>query len=303
MITVLGLALGVVFLLFPLCVAYMYSAGMSGRILVSFVKMSLRVGVFGAIMYFLMQSGSVWLSLLLSFIVLAYSVLTVCVKARLRICQFFVPVGAGMFVTVLVAGSLLLFANISIGEDFFVRYVLPVVALLSGGMAEPVSKALAVYYMGLRHHNHLYYYLLGNGASRVEALRYLQRRAVMRSFVTGLRTMSAMGVGVSPVMMWAMLMCGRSAVEAACWQVLIVLGVFASSVSAVIVALIVARRYVIDGYARIKATDDKAKSESVNNNTVESDAVTATEREAENSETGNDANNEMNSETNNETNE
>lgn len=302
MITVLGLALGVVFLLFPLCVAYIYGAGMSGRILVSFVKMLLRVGVFGAIMYFLMQSGSVWLSILLSFIVLAYSVLTVCVKARLRVGQFLVPVGAGMLVTVLAAGSLLLFANISVGGDFCVRYVLPVVALLSGGMAEPMSKALAVYYMGLRHHNHLYYYLLGNGASRVEALRYLQRRAVMQSFVPGLRTMSVMGAGVSPVMMWTMLMCGRSAVEAACWQVLVILGVFASSVAAVVVALVVARRYVIDGYARIKTADGKAKSERVGD-TVESDVVTATEREAENSETGNGTNNEMNSETNNETNE
>ena len=257
MITVLGLALGVVFLLLPLGAAYIYGIGLSGRILASFVKMLLRVGILGAAMFFLMQSGSVWLSLLLSFLILVYSTLVVCVKSRLHAGQFLIPVGAGMLVAVLVAGSLLLFANISMGSDFCVRYVLPVVALLSGGIIEPVGKSLTVYYMGLRHHNHLYYYMLGNGASRVEALHYLQRRAVMQAFVPGLRVMSAIGVGVSPVVMWTMLMCGRSAVEAACWQILIILSVFASSVAAVIVVLIVARRYVIDGYARIKTADGK----------------------------------------------
>lgn len=302
MITVLGLALGAVFLLLPLCVAYIYGIGMNRRLLVAFAKMLLRVGIFGAVMYFLMQSGGVWLSLLLSLLLVAYSTLVVCVKARLRVAQFLVPVGVGMLVSVAVSGSILLFANISMGGDFCVRYVLPVVALLSGGMAEPVGKALSVYYAGLLHHNHLYYYLLGNGASRIEAMRYLQRHAVMQSFVPGLRTMSAIGVGVSPVMMWTMLMGGMSAVEAACWQMLIVLGVFASSVMAVVVALVVARRYVFGGYARIKAADGKAKSESVSNTAVP-DAATTTEGEAENSESGNGINNEMNSETNNETNE
>lgn len=262
MITIFGLALGVIFLLLPLCVAYAYGIGMSGRILASFVKMLLRVGIVGVAMYFLLQWGSVWLSILFAVALVFYSTLVVCVKARLRIGLFLMPVGVGMLVSVAVSGSLLLFANISIGNDFSTRYMLPVVALLTGGMAEPVSKALSVYYMGLRHHNHLYYYLLGNGGSRTEAMRYLQRRAVMQSFVPGLKMMGAIGVGVSPVMMWTMLMCGLSAVEAACWQVLIVLGVFASSVAAVVATLMVARRYVLDGYARIKVADDKLKKDS-----------------------------------------
>lgn len=252
MITILGLALGAAFVLLPLCAAYVYGIGMASRVISATAKMLLRIGLSGLAMYFLLQSGSVWLSLLLALALMAYHALSVCVGARLGVVRFFIPIGVGMLVVVAIVASLLLFANISVGKDFCVRYVVPVAALMSGGMVEPMAKAMATYYMGLRHHNHLYYYLTGNGASRAEALRYLQRRAVEQALAMGTKNISAIGAGVSPVMMWALLMGGRSAVEAAGWQVLVSLGAMASSVMAVVVAVAVARRYVVDGYSRLR---------------------------------------------------
>ena len=115
--------------------------------------------------------------------------------------------------------------------------------------------------MGLRHHNHLYYYLIGNGASVGEALRYLQKRAIEKSMQPGIRTMATTAAGVSPVVMWTMLMGGRTPLEAAAWQVLITAAVFAAAVAAVWIALEVARKYVVDGYAMLKvkgAADGKS---------------------------------------------
>ena len=261
MITILGLALGALFIAVPLCVAQAYGVALGGKIAAAFAKMLLRVGVCGLAVHYLVQSGSMLLCGVMALVVAMYYVVSVVVRARLSLVQFIVPVGAGLLGAVMVAASVLLFANVAVGSDFCLRYALPVVAMLSGGIADPMSKALATYYMGLRHHNHLYYYLIGNGASVGEALRYLQKRALEKSMQPGIRTMATTAAGVSPVMMWTMLMGGRTPLEAAAWQVLLTAAVFAAAVVAVWIALEVARKYVVDGYAMLKvkgAADDKS---------------------------------------------
>lgn len=252
------------FIAVPLCVAQAYGVALGGKIAAAFAKMLLRVGVCGLAVHYLVQSGSMLLCGVMALAVAMYYVVSVVVRARLSLVQFIVPVGAGLLGAVTVAASVLLFANVAVGSDFCLRYALPVVAMLSGGIADPMAKALATYYMGLRHHNHLYYYLIGNGASVGEALRYLQKRALEKSMQPGIRTMATTAAGVSPVVMWTMLMGGRTALEAAAWQVLLTAAVFAAAVVAVWIALEVARKYVVDGYAMLKvkgAADDKSDAD------------------------------------------
>ena len=262
MITILGLALGALFIAVPLCVAQAYGVALGGKIAAAFAKMLLRVGVCGLAVHYLVQSGSMLLCGVMALVVAMYYVVSVVVRARLSLVQFIVPVGAGLLGAVTVAASVLLFANVAVGSDFCLRYALPVVAMLSGGIADPMAKALATYYMGLRHHNHLYYYLIGNGASVGEALRYLQKRALEKSMQPGVRTMATTAAGVSPVVMWTMLMGGRTALEAAAWQVLLTAAVFAAAVVAVWIALEVARKYVVDGYAMLKVKGASADGKS-----------------------------------------
>ena len=254
------MALGAVFIAVPLCVAYFYRLALCRSLLLAFAKLLLRVLVVGGLVYLLLQAGSVVIDVLCAMFLTFYFAFSVVVKARLRVSQFVLPVVAGMFSGVLLCGSLLLFANITIGGDFFVRYVLPVMSILAGSIVVPMARALSTYYAGLRHRANLYYYLLGNGLSRDDALLYLQRRAIESSFLPGMKTMSTMAVGVSPVVTWVMIMCGRSVLEAAGWQLLVVLAVFCSSVVAVVVALVVARRFVVDGYANINVERKETKN-------------------------------------------
>lgn len=251
MTTTLGLVLGALFLIIPLCIANVYGVKAERKTFSVFLGMLLRVGILGGVVYLLSKSGSALLSVLFAVVVLIFSITTTIVKARLKMRMFFVPIGVGMVGAIAMSASILLFANLTVGSDFCLRYLLPVVALLSGGIADPIAKALSTYYMGLRNHNQLYYYLLGNGASRAEALRYLQKRALEQAFSSCTRQ-ALTATSVSPVFMWTMLMCGTPVFDAVCWQLLIVMGVFASAIVAVVVALAVARRYVTDGYAMIK---------------------------------------------------
>ena len=92
MITTLGLALGVLFLLIPLCVAYVYHIDMVTRMLRAFFCMALRVGVLGVAVYYLVQTNSLTLSLLAALVFMLYSVVVVVYRARLNLSLFLLPV-------------------------------------------------------------------------------------------------------------------------------------------------------------------------------------------------------------------
>ena len=111
---------------------------------------------------------------------------------------------------------------------------------------------MAVYCMGLRHHNRLYYYLLGNGAKHSEALHYLMRRALEQSLLPSLSQMSTLLISTAPVVMWTMMLCGESVVTAVALQLLLLLATMSASVLAVAVSIAMARHYSLDEYGRIK---------------------------------------------------
>lgn len=263
MIKELELAIGALLLLvLPLCVAYAYRLNILPRMLRAFVLMLLRLGILGVSMYYLVLVDSIVLDIFAALVVVVYSILIVVFRARLRLLLFLWPVAVGMCVAIVFASGVLLFVNsASVASDYGTRFVLPVIALLSGCIVNPMANALAVYYAGLRNHNHLYYYLIGNGASRAEAMQYMTRRALEKSFVPSLRSMTQIAVITSPIVMWTMIMCGVSVFDAVAVQVLVILAVFASSVVAVLLALTVARRYVADGYAALKSVTEEEKSE------------------------------------------
>lgn len=253
MITMLGIGLMAILIILPLLAASVFRVDALKTVFAALVKMLVRVGVLGAAVYYLVEAGSVWLDVVFALVFIVYTIITVIVQAKLSVRTYLLPVCAGMFVALLVTGGLLYFINHLADRGLSGHFLLPVIALLSGSMVEPMAHSLSVYYMGLRHHNHLYYYLLGNGATRSEALNYLMKRAIEKSLVPGMRQMSGLVVGCSPVLMWTMIMCGVPVLDAAFFQVLIVLAVFAATVLSVVVAVWTARRYVVDGYARIKS--------------------------------------------------
>ena len=186
---------------------------------------------------------------------LFYSAIEVKVRARLRSTSYVIPVLAGLFAGTMLTGAGLLLVNITSLAALSARFVLPVFAILLTGTADVLARSMSMYYAGLRHHNQFYYYMLGNGATHHEALSYLTRRAVQQAAACGISALvGGTSVGAGAAMMWAMIMGGSTVVDAVVLFVLLLLGVFCSSIVATVVAVKVARRYSLDAYGRMKNT-------------------------------------------------
>ena len=64
--------------------------------------------------------------------------------------------------------------------------------------------------------------------------------------------MAVQMVGLTPVLMWGMLLCGYSVVAAVEYQILFLAASFCASVVSMVVTLLIARKYSFDQYNKLK---------------------------------------------------
>lgn len=81
---------------------------------------------------------------------------------------------------------------------------------------------LNTYYAGLRREQQLYYFLLGNGATRNEAIAPFVRQALIKAFSPGIANMAVTGLVALPGTMIGQILGGSSPHVAIKYQIMIV---------------------------------------------------------------------------------
>lgn len=241
------------FLAVPLTLISLYGLNIMRQTVLALIRFVAMTAVYALAFYFVVRSSSIVADILFALAVVAFASLSVIGRGRLQAGKFFLPVGAGMVAGVLpvVVCLVLCLPRGEGGVVTFFHFVAPLAALVAVSVVEPTSAALTTYYAGLRNHNQLYYYLLGNGATRAEALDFLFRRALTKAISRCAASMALVGTVVAPTVMWTATVGGATAFSAAAFQILVVIGSFTAALIAVIVALLLARRYSLDEYGRL----------------------------------------------------
>lgn len=247
------MALAALFLIIPVYVMWAFRINLTRQFAVTIVTTLVKLGILAAALHTVTASGSWWASIAFALLFMLYSAAIATLKARIRFATYFLPILAGMLSAVTLTALCLIFINIQASGSEALKCLVPLAGLLSGGIVRIQAKAMSVYCMGLRHHNRLYYYLLGNGAKHSEALHYLMKRALEQSLTPGLSRMAVTLVSASPVVLWTMTLCGEDIITAVALQLLLMLATLSAAVVAVLVSVTVARRYSLNGYGRIKA--------------------------------------------------
>lgn len=271
-ITLIQFLLGLLLMVVPAYFVAAYRLRFGGKMVSAFVMMLVKYAVVGALLYMLFLWENIAANVLFALACVAFASLAVVMKARLSVRHYYVPVAVGTLAAVAVVGAYVMLVVLQGCKPLTCSRLLPVVGVLCGGIVQVVAKALSFYYMGLRNHSQMYYYLLGNGATRSEALFYFRKRAFERVLTHYVSRMSLAVVGSTPFVMWALLMCGVDVLSAVMLQVLLLVAVFAAVLLAVGVALWVATRYSLDAYGRMKdAVEKPAEAPDVEENEAENE--------------------------------
>ncbi len=110
---------------------------------------------------------------------------------------------------------------------------------------------LNTYYAGLRREQQLYYFLLGNGATRNEAIAPFVRQALIKAFSPGIANMAVTGLVALPGTMIGQILGGSSPHVAIKYQIMIVVITVVASMLSLMMTIFLASRKSFDSYGRL----------------------------------------------------
>lgn len=255
--------------LLPFFFIQLYGLRLMKKATAAFIGMLLKYAVVCLLLVGTAMAGAVWADVLASLLFIIMSAIVVTRRAKLAMGVHFMPVLVGTAVSVALFALYEVFIVMgSAAVDVSTR-LLPLVALLCGGIMEINARALTFYNMGLQHHAHLYHYLLANGATPSDALFYFRKRAMERTVLHGVSRMSLSVIASTPWVLWTLLLCKQSWVTAVVLQIALMVAAIAAALVSMAVSLYMAGRYMPDGYTLLQAAevdnaeDDDAEEQEV----------------------------------------
>lgn len=251
-ISLLGIVLGLVLIAFPIFIIIQYRLTLLNRYVRSIVRLLLSVAVIALCTFVSVSLHSLAFNILLALLFCVFSAFMSVLKSRLKLGRTFLPLLVGIVAGAIVVGLYFIFLVQGARGMQVSTLLIPVYGLLTGGMIEANARALETYYSGLRNHNQLYYYLLGNGCTHAKATEYFFRRGLQTSIVTVCKRMSAVTFAAAPSIFFVAVMGGMDVLTAAALQVFLLFAVLSASLISVFVSLLIGRRYNFDEYNKLK---------------------------------------------------
>lgn len=241
--------------LVPFFIIQLYGMRLMKKATAAFIGMLLKYAVVCLLLVGTAVAAAVWADVLASLLFIIMSAIVVTRRAKLAMGVHLMPVLVGTAVSVVLFTLYEVFIVMgSVAADVSTR-LLPLVALLCGGIMEVNARALTFYNMGLQHHAHLYHYLLANGATPSDALFYFRKRAMERTVLHGVSRMSLSVVASTPWVLWTLLLCNQSWATAVVLQIALMVAAIAAALVSMAVSLYMAGRYMPDGYTLLQAAE------------------------------------------------
>lgn len=251
-IPISGIIIAVALLLVPILIIVRFKIPIAEQAMTAVVRVAIQLTLITAYIFYLYEWNSPWANLLWLVAMAAVTTYALTTRSGLRKMPMLIPVGVGVLVSALVVGLLVLWPVMHLSHPFETRFFLPVMAMLLAAMLSTNVAGLRVYYHTAHDQQEQYYYLLGNGASRTEALTPFIREAFVQTFKPQLATLSALGVVTLPLLLTALLLGGCSPLEAAKLVLVITCATLCASSLALLITLFVSNHFLIDKHNRLK---------------------------------------------------
>lgn len=255
----MGLGIGMLMMLIPFYFLWRFKTGLLSAAILSTVRMTIQLLLIGVYLRFLFRWDNAWVNVLWMVLMAVIASHTAVSRTTLRRSVLFIPVFIGLLVTVLLVALYFLGVVMRINDVFAARYFIPIVGVLFGNMLTVNVMALNVYYSDLQREQQMYYYLLGNGATRFEAVLPFLRSAVTKSFSPCIANMAVLGIVSFPGTMIGQILGGSMPEVAIKYQLMISVITVVASMLSLVVTIALSMHRTFDEYGRLKPIFRKGK--------------------------------------------
>ena len=247
-----SMAVGLLLMGIPLYIFWRFGVKLVNSTVVATVRMVVQLFLIGLYLKYLFIWNSAWINLLWVAVMVGVASFTATNRTHLKKSLFLMPVSAGFFASALVVGMYFLVFVLRLGHPFDARYFIPIMGILMGNMLSVAVIALNSYYDGLQREHQLYQYLLGNGASHLEAITPFVRKSVEKAFAPCVANMAVMGLVSLPGTMIGQLLGGSLPGVAIKYQMMIIIITFAASMLSLGITLYLADNRSFDKYGNLR---------------------------------------------------
>lgn len=251
-ITIIGLVAGMLLLAIPLYAFYRFCAPLIKQTLVAAARMVVQLLLIGFYLKYLFEWNSWWINLLWVVVMVAVAAFTAQRRTKLKMNVVLLPLCVGFFSAALLIGLYFLVIVLRLDNPFDARYFIPIMGILMGNMLGVNFLGLSTFYEGLRREQSLFRYLLGNGATHLEAVTPFVRRAIEKAFTPCIANMAVMGIVALPGTMTGQILGGSLPGIAVKYQIMIVVITFSSSMLSFAISLAMSDKKSFDSLGRLK---------------------------------------------------
>lgn len=247
-----GLGIGMLLLLVPIYFFHRFKTGLVRPTIVGALRMVVQLFLIGMYLRYLFLWDSPWINFLWVFIMVYVATETALSRTQLKRSILMIPLAVGFLASAILVGLYFLGVVLQLDNIFGAQYMIPIFGILMGNMLSSNVIALNTFYSNLMREQQLYYYLLGNGATRFEAIAPFVREAIIKAFSPAIANMAVMGLVALPGTMIGQILGGSSPNVAIKYQMMIIVITVTSSILSLMFTLWLSARKTFDPYGCIR---------------------------------------------------
>lgn len=251
-ISYLSLLVGLLLLLIPIYYVWRYETKLVKPMCIGAVRMVVQMLFIGVYLRYLFEWDNPIINLIWVCVMVYIATETALSRTKVRRGVLMMPLIVGFIVASILVGLYFLGIVLKLNNVFSAQYFIPIMGILLGNMLTVNVIAVGTFYTTLQREQNLYYYLLGNGASRSEALQPFVRQAIVKSFSPTIANMAVMGLVSLPGTMIGQILGGSSPNVAIEYQIMIVVITMSASMLSLIIAIGLSSKQAFDSYGRMK---------------------------------------------------
>lgn len=251
-ISYISLLVGMLLLLIPIFYIWYYETKLLKSICIGAVRMVVQMLFIGVYLRYLFEWDNPVINSVWVFIMVYIASETALTRTRVKRSVLMLPLVIGFVVAGVLIGLYFLGIVLKLDNVFSAQYFIPIMGILLGNMLTVNVIAVGTFYSTLQREQNLYYFLLGNGASRSEALKPFVRQAIVKSFSPTIANMAVMGLVSLPGTMIGQILGGSSPHVAIKYQIMIVVITMSASMLSLMIAIQLSSKRAFDGYGRMK---------------------------------------------------
>lgn len=247
-----SLGVGLLLLLIPVYYIWRYETKLLKAICVGAVRMIVQLLFIGVYLRYLFEWDNPVVNCLWVLLMVYIAAETALNRTKVRRAVLMWPLIVGFVVASVLIGFYFLGIVLKLDNVFSAQYFIPIMGILLGNMLTVNVIAVGTFYSALQREQNLYYFLLGNGASRNEALMPFMRQAIVKSFAPTIANMAVMGLVSLPGTMIGQILGGSTPDVAIKYQIMIVVVTMSASMLSLVIAIKLSCRRAFDAYGRLR---------------------------------------------------